>query len=109
MKRVFLIPVLLFYLTSASLSSEEIKTRDDFSPPPPSEKPLTDYLPDHYSDNTGLWISAAGTLGMMGLSLCTAHNTIDKGLRQSGWKGDAERNYPHRNLPYRNSPVCGYG
>ena len=78
MKCVFLILVFLFPLTS--LPSDEIKTRDDFTAPLPSEKPLTDYLPDHFSNNTGLWVSAVGTLGMMGLSLYTAHNTIDKGL-----------------------------
>ena len=78
MKRLTLLLVLIYSL--AALSSEGIRTREDFSPPPPSEKPLTDYLPDHFSSNTGLWVSTAGTLGLMGLSLFTAHNTVDQGL-----------------------------
>jgi len=75
---------LVFLLMTHVLPAEERKTKSDFIPPPPPERALTETFPRGLSPKTGLWISSAGVLTGLTLSLVTTHNTFNRALDDPG-------------------------
>ncbi len=62
------------------LSAEEGRDKFDFDPPPPTERPLTSYLPEDLTDRTGLIVSGTGVAAGITLSLITAGAAVTHGL-----------------------------
>ncbi|MBF9017934.1 MULTISPECIES: hypothetical protein [unclassified Oceanispirochaeta] len=74
------ISLALLLLLIITLSADETKTKDDFIPAPPTEQPLTDFLPKKMNPETGLWISSAGALFGMSLATVVSYNTFSRAL-----------------------------
>jgi len=62
------------------LTADETKTKDNFIPAPPTEQPLTDFLPKKMNPETGLWISSAGALCGISLATIVSYNTFSRAL-----------------------------
>lgn len=78
-----LIPLLLLAMLSY-LPGEDIKRKDDFVLPEPTEKPLFDLGLQKVKPETGLWLSTAGLLTGGALTLLSMHSTMNNGLNDPG-------------------------
>jgi hypothetical protein len=71
------IAALMLIFTVISLPAEKMITKEDFLPPPPLEQPLLELVPGRINPETGIWISTAGILTGMALSLITTHSSLN--------------------------------
>lgn len=83
MKKACPITLLCFLINLVcpmGLTAESEKTRDDFAPPPPEERPLLPLIPESLDDRLGLEMGIAGAAAGTAMALYGTYSLIEKAL-----------------------------